>query len=249
MSSNNEMDFGHSERDLEQMNQNFTAIFNNPYHKTSFLEEIFTYIQELFASKKMVETNLPEIPDEEFNNYILKYSKAYSSYESQKFIESADNQKNFDVDINKSLLDCYKNIPSFYFEAEFHLNLTNLDQEMSSLETEQKKLTVFLDEIEINLFYQITRKFNDIFKAVVDLKKMENEIDSSLEYISTLKNYNRSLFRFVDEKGKLILVAKKRQNNVVRVKHMVTFSIFLAKSLDEPDSNLPPNWTNSGKSD
>lgn len=59
LSSHNEIDYGQSERDIEYMNQNFTAIFNNPIEKVeiysirhlSLMRYFLTYKNSFIAIK------------------------------------------------------------------------------------------------------------------------------------------------------------------------------------------------------
>ena len=49
------------------------------------------------------------------------------------------------------------------------------------------KISEYLDEVEVNLYYQITNRFEEFMKVIINLNEMTKEIDSSIHNIKNLR--------------------------------------------------------------
>jgi hypothetical protein len=54
-------------------------------------------------------------------------------------------------------------------------------------------MTDYLDEIEINLYYNVTNRFSHFIKVFVDLNTIEERITHALQFLGFLKRYNQHI--------------------------------------------------------
>lgn len=57
----------------------------------------------------------------------------------------------------------------------------------------QEVLTAYLDDVEINLFYQIYNRFNEFLTVILNLNQMRRAIDDNLSKIEAIKRFNHGL--------------------------------------------------------
>ena len=86
-------------------------------------------------------------------------------------------------------------------------------------------MTEYLDEIELNLYYQITTRFQTFLDMILNLNKMEGEIDESLNKIRKLRDYQTLLRENLLKPSQKILQLKRKKLNIEKTIHQVLFAI------------------------
>lgn len=86
-------------------------------------------------------------------------------------------------------------------------------------------MTEYLDEIELNLYYQITTRFQTFLDMILNLNKMEGEIDESLNKIKKLRDYQTLLRENLLKPSQKILQLKRKKLNIEKTIHQVLFAI------------------------
>ena len=57
------------------------------------------------------------------------------------------------INLSEILVKCYNKVEKAYFDSNFNFNYSLLVLNMGELNKTLEKLTEYLDEVEINLFY------------------------------------------------------------------------------------------------
>lgn len=82
----------------------------------------------------------------------------------------------------------------------------------------------YLDEIELNLYYQITTRFQSFLDMILNLNKMEGQIDESLNKIRRLRDYQKLLRENLLKPSEEILHLKRKKLNLEKIIHQVYLS-------------------------
>jgi type I site-specific restriction endonuclease len=114
-----------------------------------------------------------------------------------------------------------KGVPEMFFDDNFNLsNLSTFNQvfpedAMAASLLLQEKLTHYLDEVEVMLFKQVTNRSNSIFDALMQYSELNNELCTSLPYITSLRNKIKDL-QDVSVKQPLSVsqLMRKRENSL-----------------------------------
>lgn len=85
------------------------------------------------------------------------------------------------------------------------------------------QLSEYLDEVELNLFHQVTARFHQFVAVIVGVSKMEQEIERSLTNIKSLRNYSRMNKTRMSQIALSIVNMKKRSENMQKVSKIVKF--------------------------
>ena len=79
----------------------------------------------------------------------------------------------------------------------------------------------YLDEIELNLFSQITTRFQSFLDMILNINKMEGEINESLDKIRKLRDYQKLLRENLLKPSQKILQLKRKKLNIEKIIHQV----------------------------
>ena len=84
-----------------------------------------------------------------------------------------------DVMEEQDIAKCYNDIPYVYFDKDLRLNMENYGDK-DKMRQEQEDLNEYLDLVEINLFSQVTHKFNDFYQALVNFEDLEIMVEDNV---------------------------------------------------------------------
>lgn len=111
-------------------------------------------------------------------------------------------------------------MPYLYFEKSFCLNFANFSNK-ARMRLEQEQLNEFLDLVEINLFNQVTHKFNDFFKILKNLEFLDRSVLANIERLQNVRMSVRKLKTCVFEAAQQIqLKVLQVQNKEKVLKYM-----------------------------
>ncbi len=177
---------------MQQLFQQLTETIVNKYSgglKSAISEEI---IQQL------------NVDPASFNDYLRRIKIPYQQYLSLKRSAAHANQE--DRDNKNSLADslkkCFKSVPSHFFNDSFAVQPSIFSRNIGKMNDIQQDYSLYLDEVEINLFYQINTRFNQFLTVILNLNSMQKSIDSSLYKITYLRNYTQNLRKQTQEQIK-----------------------------------------------
>ncbi|KAL4462624.1 hypothetical protein ABPG74_000454 [Tetrahymena malaccensis] len=216
-------------------NQNLSSLVNMPQTKTSQMLEgfrsmitstkIYKQIEDkgskIFTGRGSTSAGSTPVSEQtlnkinidisEFNDYKERIQNELFRYMNQK----RQDQESMDIlqtiNLNEVLLRCYKNVPSIYFYSDFHFDFkAHLSRDVNQMNETQDQISEYLEEVDINLFYQIQTRFNQFLSIILDLNEMQSLIDDSLKKIYYIRQCNLVLKQKLVQKGSQIVTMKKR---------------------------------------
>lgn len=125
------------------------------------------------------------IDPSEFDDYKIKVIKEFEEYAKNKRRNAQpDDSAVQQIDLGEVLLRCYEIVPKVYFEQKFLFDFQCLSsKDITRMNEIQETLTAYLDDVEINLFYQIYNRFNEFLTVILNLNQMRHAIDANLSKI------------------------------------------------------------------
>ncbi|EGR27391.1 hypothetical protein IMG5_196610 [Ichthyophthirius multifiliis] len=182
-----------------------------------------------------------QINSTEFDDYKFKIAPDLQVYTRNKFNKQSSQESLQLINLNQVLLDCYKDVPSIYFDSNFIFDFQCLQRDVLKVIDFQDNLTMHLDEVEINLFYQINNKFNEFLAVILNLNSMQELIANCLQKIQNIKIFNQNLKNKLTHKGIRIAQLKRRIVNVQNVLNLLQLTQILDKSMPTINSLINTN--------
>lgn len=148
----------------------------------------------MFTSKGSTSSNFNGLSEEtlhrinidvsEFNEYKEKITNELLYYMKQKRQDQESTDILQTINLSEVLLRCYNNVPRIYFDQNFHFDFKgNLSRDIDQMNETHERISEYLEEVDINLFYQIQTRFNEFLEIILDLNEMQNLIDDCLQKI------------------------------------------------------------------
>ena len=136
---------------------------------------------------------LPEVSSEDFKSYVKNLRESYNLYIKEKEQNAHDGQEKENVNAVENLMKCYQTVPPQYYDANFRFSLNVIEgcQNIEEVKKVHGKLDEDLSQVQKNLCYQISGKFEAILDAIQGLTEQENEIEDCLERVSEVRRTNQ----------------------------------------------------------
>ena len=138
------------------------------------------------------------------------------------------------INMAASLVKCYDLVPHQYFDEGFMFNFEYLTKDKSMIMKAQeevcisceldlmyKQLSESLDLVEVNLYHQVTSRFEEYLDVLLKINQLENQIQTSLYSIKFFKNFNLELRNKFSGKVQGVLRVNRRKLNIEKTLGLV----------------------------
>jgi len=201
---------------------NIVSVFNTP-RKTTFLDELKEILEEQGLQiseiisphkKSLISPSIMKVQQKDFDAYVRKIQKVYDIYKKHNASRLKKLKNKEQVNITGSLMKCYEAVPQQYFEKDFSFDFQYFTRDKEKLFQIQEDLGEYLDHVELNLYYQITSRFQEFLDVILKLNQMEAQIQNCLYSIKFFRNFNKELKTKCSDKVQNVLRLKRRKINI-----------------------------------
>jgi vacuolar protein sorting-associated protein 54 len=209
--------------DMGYSKSNITSVLNTP-KRTTFLSDVYDIISEAVEDQTMIDfvTTKPlrsyrephTIESKDFMPYLKKVQRALDTYKRNNNMRLLKQKEKDKINLPQELITCFKNVPQTFFDDKFVFNFSYLDRNALKMGQIQEDLSEHLDLVEMNLFYQITSRFQEFLDVILKLNEMEKQIENCLNGIHFLRNNNKDYKTKLIAPSVKILTLKRRQLNI-----------------------------------
>ncbi|KAL4451071.1 hypothetical protein ABPG74_021393 [Tetrahymena malaccensis] len=213
---------------MESFNRYITQLIPNKAQKVvdNVLEK-YEKIKDII--EKNIKPNKYSLSEEElqkltisisdFDQYKNRILTDYKEYQHQKQQNGSFEDHLHDMHLNKNLINCYSKVPSIFFkeyENEQYPFFNDIGRDVRALMQYQNQLVEYLDEVELNLFYQVYFRFNQILEMILNFDKMGTKCEENLLKVQIIKETNQKMKQNLLKGGLEIVNKKKAQQRLLK---------------------------------
>ncbi|KAL4490905.1 hypothetical protein ABPG72_008641 [Tetrahymena utriculariae] len=155
----------------------------------------------------------------DFDQYKNRILLDYREYQHQKQQNGSFEDHLHDMHLNKNLINCYSKVPQIFFkeyENENYPFFNDIGRDVRALVQYQNQLVEHLDEVELNLFYQVYFRFNQILEMILNFDKMGTKCEENLQKVQIIKETNQKMKQKLLKGGLEIVNKKKAQQRLLK---------------------------------
>lgn len=182
-----------------------------------------------------------KIQEKDFEIYIAKVKKAYELYKKNNNSRLKKHKSKEQVNITGTLMKCYEIVPVKYFDPDFVFNFAYFTKEKEKIAQLQENLGEFLDHVELNLYYQITNRFQEFLDVILKLNQMDIQIHNCLHSIKFFREFNKELRVKCADKVNHVLKLKRRKMNIEKTIRIFEFIKVVQNTLPAIKSLIQQN--------
>ncbi|EAR92916.1 Vps54-like protein (macronuclear) [Tetrahymena thermophila SB210] len=212
---------------MESFNRYITQLIPNRAQKVvdNVLEK-YEKIKDII--EKNIKPNKYSLSEEElqkltisisdFDQYKNRILTDYKEYQHQKQQNGSFEDHLHDMHLNKNLINCYSKVPTIFFkeyENENYPFFNDIGRDVRALMQYQNQLVEYLDEVELNLFYQVYFRFNQILEMILNFDKMGSKCEENLQKVKIIKETNQKMKQKLLKGGLEIVKKKKAQQRLL----------------------------------
>lgn len=183
----------------------------------------------------------------DFQSYITKIRRLYDEVDRfrQIYEKRKESQKAFAASpstISDNLAKCYKRIPPAFLAISFaHETILSKAKNRETIFKAQSDLTNILDEVQLNLCFQITDQFHNFLQVLNNLTHLDDRINDTSLLLKENKLKNAALRQGLAAPSERIFHLKMKEMNIKRaLKHLELMKV-IHKTLPTLDELINAN--------
>lgn len=174
----------------------------------------------LLNEKEQVPSKASQINSESFKGYTAKIKTVFEEMDKMKKAQEAKHRfhvMNSPESIGRQLVCCYNSVPKGFFEESFspHLIITKL-KKRSDVFDFQCNLSDFLDEIQLNLCFQVMTKHQSFWGVFNRLTDLEEKVNTSMGLVREQATRNKEIKRALVAPNHKMMALKQKEINIRR---------------------------------